>query len=213
MNHNISILDLTKLNNEFDTKFKNIVINEKDKEMCFIYSFILYLETEYGIDIKDFNTIRTSGKFKNKKIWNITRQNFTEIVYYTCKMSGYPKHFFSPHSIRSGVVCGMLMEAVMVDTHLFASDFEQAKILGNWVTRSTAFSRYIKKSMLGSLIANRFVNPDQSEILIDSIISEPERFNNLDSIKPKWELFQKTFFRIITTNNLSKSGCQITGRC
>jgi hypothetical protein len=108
---------------------KNIVINEKDKEMCFIYSFILYLETEYGIDIKDFNTIRTSGKFKNKKIWNITRQNFTEIVYYTCKMSGYPKHFFSPHSIRSGVVCGMLMEAVMVVTHLFASDFEQAKFL------------------------------------------------------------------------------------
>jgi hypothetical protein len=80
------------------------------------------------------------------------------------------------------------MEAVMVVTHLFASDFEQAKILGNWVTRSTAFSRYIKKSMLGSLIANRFVNPDQSEILIDSIISEPERFINLDSIKPKWEL-------------------------
>ncbi len=153
---------------------KNIIINEKDKEMCFINAFKLYLETEYGIDIKDFNSIRTSVKFKDKKIWDITRANFKSYVYYTCKMSGYPKQFFSPHSIRAGVVGDMLMKAVMRDNHLFASVFEQAKILGNWVSRSTAFSRYIKKSMLGTLIPSRFVNPDLSEILIDSIITEPE---------------------------------------
>ncbi len=78
---------------------KNIIINEKDKEMCFINAFKLYLETEYGIDIKDFNSIRTSGKLKNNKIWDITGLDFRYYVYYTCKMSGYPKQFFSPHSI------------------------------------------------------------------------------------------------------------------
>ena len=61
---------------------KNIIINEKDKEMCFINAFKLYLETEYGIDIKDFNSIRTSVKFKDKKIWDITRANFKSYVYY-----------------------------------------------------------------------------------------------------------------------------------
>jgi len=80
------------------------------------------------------------------------------------KWPGAPGHFFSPHSIRTGVVCDMLMKAVMSDTHPVASVFEQAKIFGNWVTRSTAFSRYIKKSMLGTLIASGFVNPDQPAI-------------------------------------------------
>ena len=88
---------------------------------------------------------------------------------YACEIAGYPKRFFSPHSIRAGVVCDMLIKAITSDTHLFASVFEQAKILGNWVTRSKAFSRYIKQSMLGTLIASRFVMPDKSEILIDSI--------------------------------------------
>ncbi len=198
---------------------KNIIINEKDKEMCFINAFKLYLETEYGIDIKDFNSIRTSGKFKNNKIWDITGLDFRNYVYYTCKMSGYPKQFFSPHSIRAGVVCDMLMKAVMRDTHLFGSVFEQAKILGNWVTRSTAFSRYIKKSMLGTLIASRFVNPDQSEILIDSIITEPERFHNLDSIKPKWEPNGKYLFSELLQQMQSRlwenliTGCFVNKSC
>jgi hypothetical protein len=98
------------------------------------------------------------------KIKKFGTKQVSYFVYYTCKMAGCPKHFFSPHSIRTGVVCDMLMKAVMSDTHPVASVFEQAKILGNWVTRSTAFSRYIKKSMLGTLIASGFVNPDQPAI-------------------------------------------------
>ena len=135
---------------------KNIIVNEKDAGMCFINAFKSYLESEYGINIKDFNSIRTSEKFKDKKFWNISRLIFRNMVYQACELAGYPNRFFSPHSIRAGVVCDMLMKAITSDTHLFASVFEQAKILGNWVTRSKAFSRYIKQSMLGTLIASRF---------------------------------------------------------
>jgi hypothetical protein len=153
------------------------------------------------------------------KIKKFGTKQVSYFVYYTCKMAGCPKHFFSPHSIRAGVVCDMLMKAVMSDTHPVASVFEQAKILGNWVTRSTAFSRYIKKSMLGTLIASGFVNPDQPAILIDSIIVEPERFHNLDSIKPKWEQNGKNLFSELLQQKYSRlwenliTDCVVNNSC
>ena len=120
---------------------KKILLSMKEMKVC--VSFKSYVQSEYGINIKDFNSIRTSEKFKDKKFSNISRHYFRWLVYQAFELAGYPKRFFSPHSIRAGVVCDMLLKAITSNTHLFASVFEQAKILGNWVTRSKAFSRYI----------------------------------------------------------------------
>ena len=135
------------------------------------------------------------------------------MVYQACELAGYSKRFFSPHSIRAGVVCDMLLKAITSDTHLFASVFEQAKILGNWVTRSKAFSRYIKQSILGSLIASRFVMPDKSEILIDSIMTEPEKILNLDSIIPKWQREGKYLYNELQTKIISRLWEKVTTGC
>ena len=57
---------------------KNIVVNERDEDMRFINASKSYLQSEYGINIKDFNSIRNlkikiSGTFQIKisKIWNV----------------------------------------------------------------------------------------------------------------------------------------------
>ena len=128
-------------------------------EMCFIKAMEDYLKSEYGIPIDEFNNIRKKEMYCKKKIWSQTRANFRKMVYTDSENSGYGFQFFSPHSFRSGQVCDMLCRAT--NKNIFNSAFSLARTLGNWVQGSKAFNLYIKKSMTGSLIASRFINPNK----------------------------------------------------
>ena len=59
--------------------------------------------------------------------------------------AGYPHHFFSPHSFRSGVVCQMLLNSLNGDHNRFNHVFNDARNLGEWVEKSAVFRKYIKR--------------------------------------------------------------------
>ncbi len=200
---------------------KNILANTHDKQMCFIEAFKNFLQTEYKLDIESFKKLKKTADYRFKKILKITSKNFTFIVYFACQKAGFPDKYFSAHSFRSGVVCDMIIKAISreIDSNLFWSAFEQAKILGDWTPNSCAFTRYLKKSMLTTLIASRFVNPKNEEKLIEEALTIPVKFHNLASIVSKWkreghylflDLIEKTFGRYF--ENISQD-CPISDPC
>ena len=75
---------------------------------------------------------------KDRKIWNINRNDLTDRVYRDSVNAGYPKHFFSSHSFRSGVVCQMLLNSLNGDVNRFNQVFNDARTLGEWTENSTA---------------------------------------------------------------------------
>jgi hypothetical protein len=133
------------------------------------------------------------------------------MVYIASKNSGYGYRFFSPHSLRSGQVCDMLCKAT--NKNMFNSAYNSAKTLGNWVQGSKAFNSYIKKSMTGSLIASRFINPNKEELLTDADLQNPLKFHNLKSISPIWkangEFQYKALLKLIFERLIQKSNVEI----
>jgi hypothetical protein len=106
-----------------------------------------------------------------------------------------------------------------IDSKLLWSAFEQAKILGGWTPDSCAFTKYLKKSTLATLIASRFVDPNQEEKLIEKTMTISVKFHNLASIDSKWkreshymylDLVEKTFSRYF--ENISQD-CPISDTC
>ncbi len=166
---------------------KNILANARDKQMCLKEAFKNYLKTEYKLDIESFKKLKNTEDYCFKKLWNITRRGLTNFVYFACKKAGYPKQYFSRHSFRSGFICDMIIKAISreIDSKLFWSAFEQAKILGGWIPDSCAFTRNFKKSMLATLIASRFVNSTTEEKLIEETLTSSVKFHNPASIVSK----------------------------
>jgi hypothetical protein len=200
---------------------KNILANTRDKQMCFIGAFKNYLQTEYKLDIEIFKKLKKTADYCFKKFWNISSDIFTEYVYFACEKAGYPKQYFSPHSFRSGVVCDMIIKAISgeIDSKLVWSAFVQAKILGGWTPDSCAFTKYLKKSMLSTLIASRFVDPKKEEKLIEETLTASVKFHNQASIISKWkreghymylDLMEKMFCRYF--ENISQD-CPISDTC
>ncbi len=162
------------------------IIQEKqdDKTMCFIQAFQDYLLTEFKVDLTNPNEFK---KLKEgDKVWNISAPTFTKIIYEISFKTGYPRHHFSSHSFRSGAVCQMLRNCLIGDNHRFTTIFNEARTLGEWVENSQAFKRYIKKSMLGSLICTRFVNPVK-QLLSDEKLTETCHFHSIPAVISKWK--------------------------
>ena len=88
----------------------------------------------------------------------------------------------------------MLLDSLNGDSHRFNTVFNDAKILGAWVEKSDAFQKYIKKSMLGSLIASRFVDPNIKQNIIDFKLNEPKIFHNIKSLEPCWRANEELKF-------------------
>jgi hypothetical protein len=88
----------------------------------------------------------------------------------------------------------MLLDSLNGDSHRFNHVFNDAKILGAWVEKSDAFQKYIKKSMLGSLIASRFVEPNIEQKIIDFKLNEPKIFHNIESLEPCWRANEELKF-------------------
>jgi hypothetical protein len=190
---------------------RTILANSNDPEMCFIKAIEDYLESEYEIRIDEYNGIRNQENYSKKKVWNQTRHTFRSNVYTASENSGYGYQYFSPHSFRSGQVCDMLSKAA--NKKMFSSAFSAARTLGNWTQGSTAFNCYIKKSMTGSLIASRFINPNDEELLVDCDLQDPLKFHNLKSITPKWktngEFQYKAFLNMCFERLVQGSNIQI----
>ena len=145
-----------------------------------------------------------------------------------CIESGYGRKFFSTHFFRSGIVCEMLMRLLIRGVD-FSSVFDRSRILGGWVEKSTSFPRYIKKSMLGSIIASRFVEPNKKKKVIEMNLIHPINFHGLNSLSPKWKsdssysygkliemCFEKLFMNLSNLCSLSeicKSICKSVFTC
>ena len=107
-----------------------------------------FVEIMYNIEIQEFNIKKKEKRFNKRKIWNISGQKFLDWVYYAAWKAGYDNNFFSPHSFRSGAICEMLKRAFTGDHNTFNEVFHQARVLGHWVNKSTAFKKYVKKPLL-----------------------------------------------------------------
>ena len=63
--------------------------------MCIIQAIEDYFNSQYGIKLEDFNAkYKNNESYSDKKIWNITRIDFTHLVYKVCIESGYGKKIF-----------------------------------------------------------------------------------------------------------------------
>jgi hypothetical protein len=101
------------------------------------------------------------------------------MVYNATQRAVYPLRYFSAHSFRSGVVCQMLLNSLNGDIKIFNHVFNDARVIGVWVEKSSAFYKYIKKATLASLVASRFVDPNIRQKLFDEDLQDPIRFHNL----------------------------------
>jgi hypothetical protein len=72
-----------------------------------------------------------------------------------------------------------------MDSNLFWSAFEQAKILGGWTPDSCSFTRYMRKSLLATLIASSFIDTKNEVELIEETLTISVKFHNLASIVSK----------------------------
>jgi hypothetical protein len=72
-----------------------------------------------------------------------------------------------------------------MDSNLFWSAFEQAKILGGLTPDSCAFTRYMRKSLLATLIASSFEDTKNEVELIEETLTISVKFHNLASIVSK----------------------------
>ena len=80
----------------------------------------------------------------------------------------------------------MLMRSLLSGAD-FSSVFDRARILVGLVEKSLAFPRYIKKSMIGSIIASRFVDPNNKEKVIEMNLMKPINFHGINSLSSKWK--------------------------
>lgn len=129
-----------------------------------------------------------------------------------CYNSGYPKDFFTSHSLRSGFLCCMVIHKYL-NPQVARDDNDVLFISGvvaGWVPKAKAQLRYIKDALKRVLVSNRaLVSPFAQvedpkirswlieELGADSLIAKnrlaPRHFHNLDKEPvPNWSLSIKT---------------------
>ena len=96
--------------------------NESNKSIDFIYWLRLHLVKKFNIDLLNFEKIKLNDKEKDYFIWTPISMNSDEfdnnpcctdqLTYYLQKcaeFAGFPKKFFSFHSLRSGFISSALI--------------------------------------------------------------------------------------------------------
>ena len=123
-----------------------------------------------------------------KKI--VLHRMFYFLFTFICKKAGYPINMFSPHSIRSGFVCSMILNAVLSKNSRYNSIFEKTRIVGGWAKSSSAFRVYVRRVAICSLVSSRFVEPtDEKNLnLCESTNVQLEKFHNVESIESQWNI-------------------------
>jgi len=154
--------------------------------MCFIKAFEKYMKSKYNIEIQEFNKKKKEKRFNKRKIWNISRYNFKSWVYFAAWKAGYDNMFFSPHSFRGGAICEMLKRAFTGGQNTFNEVFHQARVLGHWVNKSTAFKKYVKKPLLSIVVGSRFVDPSSKEVVVSEILQSSENLHHIKKPISRW---------------------------
>ena len=147
----------------------------------------------------------------NMLLFDSTTDAMSGLVRVACYNSGYPKDFFTCHSLRSGFLCCMVIHKYL--NPLVARDDNDvlfiSGIVAGWVPRAKAQLRYIKDALKGVLVANRalespFAHVEDpkvrtwliEELGANSLIAKnrltPRHFHDLDNEPlPKWPLTTK----------------------
>ena len=136
--------------------------NESPKN--FIYYFNRHLKNKFGITLSTFNLLKKEGLLKsieNEKIWNLNNHSMRSRFQQRAYEAGYPKKLFGIHSLRSGFLCSSLLQGKLRPGN---SDnvMEPTAIVGHWKPYSKSQCKYIKRSLRGSIVANRLVDPNPS---------------------------------------------------
>jgi hypothetical protein len=136
----------------------------------------------------------------NMLLFDSTTDAISGLIRVACYNSGYPKDFFTCHSLRSGFLCCMVIHKYL-NPQVARDDNDVLFISGivaGWVPKAKAQLRYIKDALKRVLVANRalespFAQVEDPQIrtwLIEelganSLIAKnrltPKHFHNLDS--------------------------------
>ena len=192
-------MDVTKGKREC-ANITKLFERKENHKMCFINALENYMKYEHKIDLNELNNETFSYEQKERKIFNITGKKFTEMFSYISYQAGYQSKMFTPHSLRSGAVCTMLINASKNKSNgnTFNHAFMQSRNLGEWATNSTSHKVYVKKMEIGTLVASRFVDPDNNLPLAEETLISSEIFHNLSTpIVSRWNttaiLYEKLY--------------------
>jgi hypothetical protein len=111
----------------------------------------------------------------------------------------------------------MLRIALSGHHNTFNEVFHQARVLIHWVDKSSAFKKYVKRSLLGTIVANRFVDPHSKEIVMSINLQSVEMLHGIIKPTSKWpsneELEYKALYKNIKTKlfkNILVSGAPVS---
>jgi hypothetical protein len=144
----------------------------------------------------------------NLLLFDSTTDAMSGLIRVACYNSGYPKDFFTCHSLRSGFLCCMVIHKYL-NPQVARDDNDVLFISGIvacWVPKAKAQLRYIKDALKRVLVANRALESPFAQVedpkirtwLIEelganSLIAKnrltPKHFHNLDGeLVPNWPL-------------------------
>jgi hypothetical protein len=159
-----------------------------------------------------FNLAAFSKAELNMLIFDSTADAMSGLIRVACHNSGYPKDFFTSHSLRSGFLCCMVIHKYL-NPQVARDDNDVLFISGvvaGWVPKAKAQLRYIKDALKRVLVVNRalespFAQVEDPKIQIwlieelgaNSLIAKnrltPKHFHDIESEPvPKWPYTTKS---------------------
>ena len=174
-----------------------------------VYHLNMQCQAVFGVSLHDVKTLSPTQLSQN--VFQASKPDqLSALLSNVSLYAGYPRGYFTLHSLRGGFLCGMTIykyfssssEGVSVsstmDSLLFLSG-----IIGGWTPGSKAQLVYLKSALKRVLVASRFSfsgwstqsEPDQayfSNLLGASIIAvnrlNPQHFHDLPNFSPNWSL-------------------------
>jgi hypothetical protein len=105
---------------------------------------------------------------------------------------------YGTHSFRSGALSEILNlslgEYADASVNRFSHVFKEAKTIGGWSEKSTAFRVYFKNSLKSTIIASRFVDPNSIQPLNDKTLIQARNFHDSKLEVPKTSKSDEEYF-------------------
>eukprot|EP00002_Diphylleia_rotans_P021178 TRINITY_DN4125_c0_g1_i1.p1 TRINITY_DN4125_c0_g1~~TRINITY_DN4125_c0_g1_i1.p1 ORF type:complete len:735 (-),score=68.07 TRINITY_DN4125_c0_g1_i1:594-2711(-) len=167
---------------------------EEEKVLDFVKWLRLHLQENFNLDLDDYAHWDKST-ITSKKIWKWTPASMSILFRKRSYLCGYPKKYFSFHSLRSGFLNSAILQAGDQGLQMKGVLESTAHIAG-WRPFRASQMGYVRDCTNRSIICSRLVlghekGMEQNRITDDWM--DPEEFHNIRLREPCWP--KSTFYK------------------
>lgn len=167
---------------------------EEEKVLDFVKWLRLHLQENFNLDLDDYAHWDKST-ITSKKIWKWTPASMSILFRKRSYLCGYPKKYFSFHSLRAGFLNSAILQAGDQGSQMRGILESTAHIAG-WRPFQKAQMGYVRDCTNRSIICSRLVlgnekGMEQNRITDDWM--DPEEFHNIRLREPCWP--KSTFYK------------------